>query len=957
MNGRLEVRLLGKFDVRQAGKPVAITSRPAQSLFAYLILSAGTFHRREKLAGLLWPDSFEETARNNLRHALWRVRKALKSASSVSYLQANDLAIAFNTSTDYWLDAAALEKLGEQASADETIAVLSNYDGELLPGFYDEWIVLEREHLYSIFERHMARLLSLLQDEERWSDVLEWGERWIKLGQKPEPAYRALMCAHAARGDMSKVAATYDRCVKSLKEFEIEPSEQTRALYEQLKSRKETLKTGTTGLPAKVAGRPQTNVPVPLTSFVGRERELEEVKRLLSGTRLLTLMGAGGIGKTRLANQAAAELSGSYTDGIWWVELAPLKDPVLVPQTMAQVLAVRESPSQSWIESLENSLREKQLLLVLDNCEHLIDACAQLAHHLLSRCAHLKILATSREALGITGETVLQVPALSFPVLAHLSQLQNLRDFESVQLFVERAAAAQPDLALTQENAFAVTQICRRLDGIPLALELAAARVKILTLEEIARRLDDRFSLLIQGSRTALPRHQTLRATIDWSHELLSGPERILLRRLSVFAGGFTLEAAEAVVAEGEIARSQVIDLLGSLINKSLVILQAQSEGEKGETRYGTLETIRAYAREKLEEAGEDSEIRARHLEYFAAFAERAQKGIYGLEQAAWFRRLEQEVDNLRAALDWNPASFLEGNRSVQENPYVIIRSLSLFWERGYRSEIIETLKKLLVRDEGNEPSAERARALDVGGFLLWSLNRLPEARAFLEDSIQIAEKLEDDSIMVWPLMYLGWTFWGMEEYDHARKCLERSLAIARSLGEEGKGAVGVAIAYLGDIPYAEGDLPEARKLYEEAISLLRELQNPSMLTPSLRRLAYLEIREGKFAQASHLFRESLELNRQLSHQHGAVACLAGLAAIHLAKRNVEKAAVLYGCVEHLLRESGNPLLFTDTVEYERSLARLRKELDEATLFAVCSKGHAMTLDQAIEFALVDVQV
>src|SRR6266540_808454 len=273
----LEVRLLGRFEVSHDGKPIPITSRPAQSLFAYLIMNAGTLHRREKLAGLLWPDSLEETARDNLRHTLWKIRKALPPKPTTEYLLADDLSIAFNTASDHWFDAAELEKLSESASADELMAVLSEYQGELLPGFYEEWVVLEREHLYSIFEHQMARLLSLLQNENRWLDILDWGERWIKLGQKPEPAYRALMSAHAAKGDMSKVAATYERCVKSLKEFQVEPSEQTRALYERLKVGKETLETGSTvRVIDKRRESLKTNLPVPLTSFIGREKEVDQ---------------------------------------------------------------------------------------------------------------------------------------------------------------------------------------------------------------------------------------------------------------------------------------------------------------------------------------------------------------------------------------------------------------------------------------------------------------------------------------------------------------------------------------------------------------------------------------------------------------------------------------------------------------------------------------------------------
>ena len=951
----LEVRLLGMFDVKYKKKTVNISSRPAQSLFAYLTQSAGTSHRREKLAGMLWPDSLEETARDNLRHALWRLRKAFPSELASVYLLADDLSIAFNASTEYWLDAAALETLQESAATEELITTLSEYRGELLPGFYEEWVVLEREHLHSIFEHHMARLLARLEEERRWLDILEWGERWIKLGQKPEPAYRALMKAHGAKGDMSKVAATYARCVKSLKELGVEPSGQTRVLYERLTADEEFLEVGpATAVKKPRELSPKTNLPAPLTSFVGREREIEEVNRLLSTTRLLTLIGSGGIGKTRLAIQAARDLTRSFQDGVWWVELAPLTDSALVPQATAHALGVRESPNKSLTESLKEALQEKKLLLILDNCEHLISASAQLAYELLSSCVDLKILTTSREALDIPGETILRVPALSFPVLAHMSQLQNLREFESIQLFTERAVAVRPDMALTPENAFAVTQICHRLDGIPLALELAAARIKLLTLDEIARRLDDRLSLLTQGSRIALPRHQTLRATIDWSYELLSEPEGLLLRRLAVFAGGFQLNAAETVAAGGAIRKSQILDLLENLINKSLVLVQHPEAGEDP-TRYGMLETIREYGREKLIEAAEEEEVRRRHLDFFAAFAERAQEGIYSKEQAMWFKRLDREVDNLRLALDWAVEASDQGKhfgrRSISESQFVIIRSLSLFWERGFRAEIIETLRKVLVRDAGNDPTAERARALDVGGFLLWSLNRLPEARSYLEESIAIAKRLKDDSLLVWPLMYLGWTFWGLGEYEDARTSLAKSLEIGRSLGEHGKGAVAVALAYLGDIPYAQGDLFEARRLYEEAIVLLRELQNPSMLVPTLRRLAYVELHEGKFDKAVALFNESLESNLQLGHRHGTVASLAGLAAIHLAKRSLEKAATLYGFVDNQVGQSGNPLLFTDTVEYQRSIAQLQEALDEKARSAAWSKGGALTLEQAMELA------
>lgn len=950
----LEVRLLGTFDIKYKKKPVNIASRPAQSLFAYLILSAGTTHRREKLAGLLWPDSLEETARDNLRHALWRMRKALEAAASTRLLHADDVTISFKESSDCWLDVAELEKLSDDPSADEFIAVLSNCQGELLPGFYDDWVVSEREHLDSIYEHHMVRLISLLQAENRWLDILDWAERWIKLGQRPEPAYRALMTAYAAKGDMSKVAATYERCVKALREFGIEPSEQTRALYQKLKSGKENLETGV-AVPAKERRKesPKTNLPIPITSFIGREKEVEEILKLLGKNRLLTLTGAGGMGKTRLAIQSANKLVGKFRDGVWWIELVGFNDTSLVPQAVAKAVDVREVPNQPLIETLVENLESKQVLLVMDNCEHLISACAQLAGHLLSECRNLKILATSREALDILGETVWHAPSLSLPDMQETIGIKSLSKYESVRLFTERAEVLQPQFMLTEQNAQAVVQICRRLSGMPLAIELAAARVKMMTVDEIARRLNDRFSLLTSGNRTGLPRQQTLRAAIDWSHDLLSEPERILFRRLSIFAGGFRLDAAEAVCGFRELKQSEVLDLLGRLVDKSLVDVEADSV--LNETRYRLLETIREYAGVKLQEAGETNELRERHLEFFATFASIAGKGTVSREQVTWFQRLDKEVDNLRAAISWPVPSVQENEvkqRSMQKNQFLIVGSLDMFWENRYRHEITQALQRLLALDKLGTPTIERAKALKVGGFLLWSLNRFSEARPFLEESVETAGKLGDLLTVAWSLGYLGWMFDFLGDYATAKTSLERSVAMARSLGEDGKHIVMQSLSLLGDIPYWQGNLPEARRLYQESIAFGREIGSVNMLTYPLRRLGYIRLYERNYSEAAGLFRESMELNRQLDHLQGMTACLVAFAAIHRTMGYLEVTAMLCGCVEKLMQQISASLYFIDTVEYDRSVSELKRMLDERALSTAWSKGRAMTLEQAIEFAL-----
>jgi len=944
----LEVRLLGTFDVKHKDKSIGITSRPAQSLFAYLILNAGTSHRREKLAGMLWPDSLEETARDNLRHALWRVRKALESGSSTRFLHADDLTISFKTSSDYRLDAEELEQVSEQASADELMAVLSQYQGELLPGFYEEWVVSEREHLASMFEHHMAQLMSLLEKENRWLDILDWGERWLTLGQRPEPAYRALMSAHAAKGDMSKVAATYERCVKSLRELGIGPSEQTRLLYEGLRAGKQTVES----VPAAVPIEPRrkalkTNLPVPITSFIGREKEVEEVVKLVGRNRLVTLAGAGGVGKTRLAIQSSHKLLDKFKDGVWWIDLVGLSDPALVPQAVAKVMDVQELPNQPLIETLMGELHTKQVLAVLDNCEHLILACAQLADRLLSATKSLKILATSREALDILGETVWLVPSLSLPDVQHTITAKALSKSESVRLFVERATLVQAQFSLTGQNAQAVIQICRRLSGMPLAIELAAARIKMMTVDEIASRLDNRFSLLTSGNRSALPRQQTLRAAIDWSHDLLTQPEKVLFRRLAVFAGSFTLEAAESICSHHDLERSDVLDLLGRLVDKSLVVVDVAG----GPTRYRFLETIREYAFAKLKEAAEEMLIREKHLEYFTWLAAETEPHLYAPEQVEWFARTDAEIDNLRTALDWSITGTGENEARIR-NGLQLVGVLSWFWEKGYRHEFSERLKNMLSHKTAGMQTLERARALTAAGFLHWALGNFAEARPYLVEALEIARNHHDKLTLGWALSHLGTVFSALGEYDLAQSLLEECVAIAKGFGNVGITVAGMALSFLGDIYVVRNNEVQAREVYEEGIKLLRETNNSNILAYAVRRYGYLALKEADYERANVLFRESLIRNQELGHQIGITAAITGLAELALEVGELSRAAQLYGIIEGRLAILSLPLYVTDQVEFNRGTAALRARLEEKTCAKFWMKGRSMPTDRAIAFAL-----
>ena len=948
MSKKLEVRLLGKFEVSSDGKPITIAARPAQSLFAFLIVNAGTAHRREKLAGILWPDSLEETARDNLRHALWRLRKALQSVSAASYLQANDLTITFATSDAYWLDIAQLEKLNESTSADELIAVLSNYQGGLLPGFYEEWVVLEREHLNSMFEHHMARLMSLLQDEKRWLDVLDWGERWIKLGQKPEPAYRALMRAHGAKGDMSKVAATYERCVKSLREFRMEPSEQTKELYDNLKSGKETPKSVSIMM-KPVRKEVSSKIPVPLTSFIGRQKELKEIAKLLSSCRLLTLTGPGGVGKTRLAVQTAHYSINKFKDGVFWVGLVALSDENLIPQEIAQSLNVREVSNEPLINTLKDYLKLKDLLLILDNCEHLIEASAQYAEQILADCAKLKILATSRERLGLFSERTWHVPSLPLPEIQRTPSPKELGENASVALFAERARAINPDFLLTVQNASSIAQICQRLDGIPLAIELAAARIKVLSVDEIASHLTDRFSVLTSGSRTALPRHQTLRATIDWSYDLLTEPERILFRRLAIFAGGFTLEGIEEVCSQG-LNRADLLDLLGRLVDKSLVMVDVASS--RTETRYRLLETIREYARQKMDAAGETTELQNRHLQYFVGLAEEAEKNTFGAASVRYHQRLDQELDDIRIAMKWS----IQAHRATMA--FRLAAALFYFWynRSPLGGEWQEQLNKALSLPEGLERTSARAKALNAMGFFYWADAILANPRKELTEALSIGRELGDKLIIASSLCNLG-LIEGMEgRYVEARSLFEQSLELFRELGFDNREYIW-PLTFLGDADFNLNDLEGALRHYGESISALRALEDRNFLAYVVRRMGQLTWNQGEFEKADLFCRESLTLNQELGDERAVIASISAFAAIATAQGRLLPAAQLFGAVEALLMSKNIQLVHMDRMEYDRNVATLQAQLAPLTFEKVWKRGYSMTLEQAIEFALKETKV
>jgi predicted ATPase/DNA-binding CsgD family transcriptional regulator len=694
-------------------------------------------------------------------------------------------------------------------------------------------------------------------------------------------------------------------------------------------------------------GTPENNLPLRLSGLVGREREIKEVEGLLSEHRLLTLTGPGGSGKTRLALAVAFEVAHDYEQGAWLVELAPLSEPELVAQAVASVLGVREAPGSPLTETLADHLLPRTTLLVLDNCEHLIGACASLAEALLGRCPNLKVLATSREALGVEGETLFVVPPLSLPDPRCLPALDSLSEYEAARLFVERARAVRPGFEITDSNALAVAQVCHRLDGMPLAIELAAARARVLSAEQISERLDDAFRLLAGRGRPSMAHHGTLRATMDWSHELLSEEEKVLFRRLSVFAGGFTLQAVEAVCAGAGIEEAEVLDLLGSLVDKSLVLVTEQD----GETRYRLLETVRQYASEKLEDPGEAWQVCRRHAEHYLALAEEAEQELR--EQEAWLERLEIEHANLRAALSWalDRQDELPGGRAELGLRLAAALAQGRFWSAYGPSEGLRWLERGLA-ETSTSPSPVRAKALREAGWLATHQGDYQRSAALVEESMALFEALEDKPGVAASLVHLGQMALHGGDRERARALHLEAEALRRELSDPQ--AVSLLLYFLGFAALDEGDHDRAAALSEEGLELNRELGDLRGIALCLTVLGVAALEQGDAERAAALYEEDLRVLRGLRDKLGIAYGLRGMACVASLRGDAARAARLWGAVEALQEAIGLPLSPFDRnhPDYEGLLAAARPRLDEAAWEAALAEGRAMTPDEAVEYVL-----
>jgi predicted ATPase/DNA-binding SARP family transcriptional activator len=990
------------------------------ALFKALLSAPGHRLGRDHLLELFWPEIEPEQGAIRLRATVHRLRRALGDAGAHLIQYRHETLALVAGDTHDWLDAGAFEAAARAALAGDAAApcraALALHHGEYLPEDpYAEWAVSRREEIRSF---HVALLLHAAPLYERAGEHEE-AEACLRavlvVDRCHEEAASALMRLYAGAGRPTQACRVYERLAAALRDdLDLAPEAETQRLYRafvaQRPAQRQAVPPIERALPTNLSSQP--------TSFVGRKWELAEIRRILRsrgpvppingaedreiGCRLLTLTGPGGCGKTRLALQAAGDLLEDYADGVWLAELAALPgsaDPQAsqVARAVSGVLGLRDDADRPLSAVIVESLRARHALLVLDNCEHVLEECAALAASLSSGCPAVQILATSREALGVAGEQVWPVPPLTQPEAGAVPPPERLLEYESVRLFLNRARAQQPSLALTAQNAPAVVDICRRLEGLPLALELAAARVGVLGIAGVAARLSESMRLLAGGPRSAPARQRTLRAALDWSYALLSATEQSLMRRLAVFAGGCTLEAAEAVCDGGircagpdspsqsvtQMQRGDILESLGSLVGKSLLSMQEQD----GEVRYRLLEPVRQYCLEKLAANGEQDTLQRRHAAYFLELAEEADRQWQGPGQRTWPAILDREQDNLRAALAWTRAN------NDAEIGLRLAAALWRFWRmRGYLHEGRAWLEELL-RTEGPATEA-RARALLGAGTLARDQGDLAPARAALEASLSVARSVADRRLTGAALCALGTAIKLQGDLPQAKALTEEALVLAREEGDSYGAAI--ALDNLGNIAAREGDHARAIALHQECLAVRRGLGDLHGIGVTLNNLAIVAYQQGDYARSAAWLEETVAHDRRMGDKEGLATSLGNLGSLLLDQGQVEqamallaeglilkrevgdkdgiayylfhlaqaaqrqgdgdRAARLLGASGALWATTGISLPAGHQAEVARTTGAVREMLGEAAFAAALAGGQGMGVERAVAYACSELQ-
>jgi predicted ATPase/DNA-binding SARP family transcriptional activator len=999
----LVVCMLGGFQVAVEGHviPDAVwRRRKAKHLVALLALTPSHSLHRDQVLDAFWPDAPPAAAANSLYQTLHIARRILCPTGQLcSYLTLREEMLSLSSDTSPWIDAEAFETAAKETRRGKDPAqyqaALKLYAGELLPlERYEDWAQAPRDRLQRTYLDLLLQLAELHQDRGEYAQAIMTLRRVVEVNPLQEEAHAGLMRLYASAGQRSSALAQYAVLAQVVRSsVGTEPAAEHTHLYQEILADRFPRLVGREQERATSGGQaPRTNLPVQMTSFVGREREKGDYVRLLQANRLITLTGPGGCGKTRLALEMGSALQDNYRDGVWLVELAALQDPALAPQAVATALGLHDSRGRPPLELLVAELQRSHMLIVLDNCEHLIEAAAQLGEQLLQACPTVRILATSREPLHAPGEIICLVPSLRLPDTAAVDVKipETLLAYESVRLFSDRARAVMPDFEVSTENAGAVIEICLRLDGIPLALELAATRLRALSPDQIAARLEDAFSVLLGGSRTALTRQRTLRATIDWSYDLLSDGERGLFRRLAIFTGGFTIEAVEAICVSKATAPA-LLELFAQLVDKSLVTVDRDGASQC----YHLLETIRQYAAERLQESGEAPALRQRHRDWYLALAEQSDAGLRGPEQGDWLNRLTSEHDNFRAvlrgALEWGEIEV--GVR--------LAGALWRFWYmRGHVREGRERLEQLIARAEdaahGGRPVTPEtlARALNGAGTFADKMGEPRRAIELHERSLAMRRILGDRGAIAATLNDLANVLSSAGEYARAMTYYEEGLTLNRELGDEwgvalvlgnlgnciseqgqyeraaamfeeahtlasrmgGAREIAYALNNLGDVSFRLGRLDAARDYFERGLALFREQADPLCIALSLLGLAHIARATGDASQATHLYAESLVLCGPSDNMRDAISNLEGIAGVLLDLGRYESATVLFAAASITRERLTLPSPPADRPRLIEALAAVRVALGEQAYLTSWAFGRAMSPEESAEYALTAIR-
>ncbi|HYO48838.1 MAG TPA: BTAD domain-containing putative transcriptional regulator [Chloroflexia bacterium] len=957
MSEQLTIFTLGGLQISQRGIPLAdLALRKAEALFVYLACIRRP-QPREVLADLFWDERSPAQSLGSLRMALSSLRTRL-----APYLTITRAMVAFNYDSPHWLDIAEFQQhldaarshgsrggdLSPEAVQDLEQAV-ALYRGPFLQGFYlrdasgfEEWMLMEQERLQRLVTAALQDLVTAYLGRGEYSAGILHASRLLQIDPLDEEMHRQLMRLLAYSGQRAAALEQYQACQRILSaELGVAPDPATTELYESIRLGKlESVSTvpGSAGL---AAGERTHKLPAQLTPFIGREAEKAALVKCLSdpGCRLVTLVGPGGIGKSRLALQVVTDVLHEFEDGVWFVELAPLTLPDLVGPTIAAVLGVKEVAGRDLLDTLKDAVRDKQMLLVLDNFEQVVGA-APLVGALLSAAPCLKVLVTSRAPLRLYGEREYVVPPMRLPDPEHLPPLDRLSQYEAVRLFIERAQDVKRDFQVTSENAPSVAEICVRLDGLPLAIELAAARVRLFPPQALLSRLSNRLKVLTGGAMNLPPRQQTLRRAIEWSYDLLDEGEKQLFRRMSVFQGGRTLQALETVCnVEGDL-RLDVLAGVESLVTKSML---QQREGHDGEPRFWMLETIHEYARDKLSESEEEHRFRACHLDYFVTLAEETASQLQGPHQAERMALLDLEMGNLRMAIQWA----LE--HGEEEKVARIAGALwGFMWTRGYLSEGRQWLEAAL---QSQSLRAEvRATALRACGILAHDCGDYERARACFEEALHLRQQLGDKSGMAGALNALGVLFNHRGEYEQAHKYYKQALGLFQELGDRAR--ITVALNNLGVVAERQGDYEQTRLYYSQSLDMARSMGDTEGSAWALDNLGNLAYQQGDYAQAIHLHKESLAMFRALGHKQGIAVCLEHLAGALGALAQPDIAASLYGAAECLREATGSVMHAAYRAGYERRVSTARAFSNDEAWEEAWQRGRDVPLERTIEHAL-----